>query len=112
MATAERTLVKSQPELWQLLDQPERMQGLMCALVGRATGIEVTAREPETKLAWQAAAEAELGSIEIAMEQEGWGTHVEIEASTSPDWKGIDAWLEAVFEELSSPEKRPFEGLV
>ncbi len=108
MAIAERTLVKSQPELWEVLDSPERMQGLMSALVGRATEIEVTEREPDTRLAWQAAAAAELGTIEVAMEKKGWGTHVEISAETSPRWAGLEAWLEAVLEELASPERRPF----
>ena len=29
MESASRTLVKSPPELWEVLDQHERMQGLM-----------------------------------------------------------------------------------
>jgi len=112
MATAERTLVKSQPELWQLLDQPERMQGLMSTLVGHATEIEVVEREPETRLAWEGAVADEAGAIEIEMEKKGWGTNVAIRAEVSPAWDGIDDWLNAVFEELSAPEKRPFEGIV
>jgi hypothetical protein len=112
VATESRTLVKSQPELWELLDQPERMEGLMSALLGRAAQIEVTAREPEERLAWEAAIAEEAGSIEIAMEQKGWGTQVVIEAEVSPAWDGIDGWLEAVFEELSAPERRPFRGIV
>ena len=112
MASAERTLVKSQPELWQLLDQPERMQGLMSTLVGRATEIEVVQREPETRLAWEGAVADESGAIEIAMEQKGWGTHVEIKADVVPDWDGIDGWLEAVFDELSEPERRPFQDVI
>src|SRR5262245_88906 len=112
MATAERTLVKSQPELWQLLDERERMQGLMSALVGRATEIEVTEREPETRLAWEGAVADECGSIEIELEKKGWGTHVVISAAVDPAWDGIDGWLDAVFEELSAPERRPFEGVL
>jgi len=112
MATAERTLVKSQPELWQLLDQHERMHGLMSALVGRGTEIEVIEREPETRLAWEGAVADESGAIEIEMEKKGWGTHVEIKADVEPAWDGIEEWLEAVFEELSAPERRPFRGIV
>jgi hypothetical protein len=108
MAITERTLVKSQPELWEVLDSRDRMQGLMSALVGRATEIEVTRREPEARLAWQAAAAAELGTIEVAMEKKGWGTHIEISAETNPDWAGLEGWLEAVLEELASPGRRPF----
>jgi hypothetical protein len=112
MAIAERTVVKSQPELWQLLDQHERMEGLMSALLGRATHIAVTAREPETRLAWEGAVADEAGSIEVQMEKKGWGTHVAISAEVSPAWDGLDGWLEAFFEELSAPERRPFQGIV
>ena len=51
METASRTLVKSPPEVWEQLDQPERMQGLMCALLGRATDVTVYEREEESTLA-------------------------------------------------------------
>ena len=112
MASAERTLVKSQPELWELLNQPERMEGLMSALIGRASEIEVTSREPERHLAWEGAVADEHGSIEIAMEKKGWGTHLEISAKVHPGWDGIDDWLEAVFDELSEPERRPFQGVL
>jgi len=108
MAKAERTLVKSQPELWQLLDEPERMQGLMSSLLGRATEIRVVERDPEVKLAWESAVADEAGWIGVEMEHKGWGTHVAINAEVSPSWGGVDDWLEAVFEELAEPEKRPF----
>jgi hypothetical protein len=44
----------SPPEVWEQLDQPERMQGLMAALLGRATDVDVYEREEESKLAWKA----------------------------------------------------------
>jgi hypothetical protein len=112
MATARRTLVKSQPELWELVDQPERMQGLMSALLGGAAEIEVTAREPEDRLAWQGAVEDEAGSILIEMEKRGFGTRVAIEAKAGARGEVIDDWLEAVFDELSAPDRRPFRGIV
>jgi hypothetical protein len=112
MAALERTLVKSQPELWELLDQRERMQGLMSALVGRATEIRVTEREPGKRLAWEGAVADESGSIEVEIDQKGWGTHVAIEAEVIPAWDGLDEWLEAVFEELTAPERRPFDGVL
>lgn len=67
MATAEKTLVKSLPELWELVSQPERMQGLISALVGRAAEVKVTAQEPEVRLAWEAAAVEEQASIAIEL---------------------------------------------
>lgn len=111
MATAERTLVKSLPELWELVDQPERMQGLISALVGRAAEVKVTAREPEVRLAWEADAVAEQASIEIQMEEKGWGTHVVIEVARE-DETGLEEWLEAMLEEFSAHDRRPFQGLV
>ena len=63
METTSRTLVKSPPEVWEHLDHPGRMQGLMATLVGHATTVEVYERVEESKLAWKAA-EAEAREAE------------------------------------------------
>ncbi|MGZ5337114.1 MAG: hypothetical protein ACXWDT_03625 [Solirubrobacterales bacterium] len=113
MARSQRTLVKSQPELWQLIDQPERMQGLASGLLGAAAEIEVTERKPETKLAWQASAADEGASIEVALLQDGWGTNVAIVATREGiETNRLEGWLEAVLDEFAEPKKRPFEGIV
>jgi hypothetical protein len=113
MTGLERTLVKSQPELWQLVDQPERMHGWISSLLGRAAEPEVTEREPETLLAWRAEAGEEAASIEIALSKKGWGTNVEIFAERDGAAADqLDDWLEAVLDELASTEKRPFRGIV
>lgn len=113
MVTSRRTLVKSQPELWQLLDQPERLEGWSSGLLGHAAEVEVTDRDPETHLAWEASATAEAASIEVALEQDGWGTNVSISAEREgASSTQLEGWIEAVFDELSEPEKRPFHGLV
>ena len=112
MKSASRTLVKSPPELWQLLDQPERMQGLMSSLIGHATEIEVYERDPETYLGWEARDAGEENWIEVEMGEKGWGTHVKVTASGPQDGTKLEGWLDAVMEELSTPSKRPFEGLV
>jgi hypothetical protein len=113
MASAERTLVKSQPELWQLVDQPERLEGWSSGLLGHAAAVEVTERDPETKLAWEASASEEVASIEIVLNQDGWGTTVTIEAERDGlTATQLDGWIDAVLDELAEPEKRPFQGLV
>jgi hypothetical protein len=113
MRSAQRTLVKSQPELWQLVDQPERRHGLISALLGRAADeVEVTSRQPESRLSWRAAVADEIATIEVEFEKKGWGTHVEIAARVEPDHGGVADWLEAVLDELSAPERRPFRGIV
>ena len=113
MATAERTLVKSLPELWELVDQPERLQGWSSGLLGHTAHIAVTERAPETKLAWRASAADEVASVELVLAQDGWGTTVAIEAEREGvELTQLEGWLEAVLDELAEPEKRPFSGIV
>ena len=108
MKTASRTLVKSPPEVWEALDQPERMQGLMSALVGHATEVEVYERVKESKLAWKAGDEAR---IEIKLAEKGWGTNVSVSAESGQEPTKLEGWLDAVLDEIATPQKRPFEGM-
>ncbi len=110
MKSASRTLVKSQPELWELIDQPERMQGLMCGLLGRATEVTVSERRPEAVLRWEASEDAEAW-IEVELAEKGWGTNVKLKAENGDEPTKLEGWLDAVLEELATPQKRPFEGM-
>ena len=112
MKSANRTLVKSPPELWELIDKPERMQGLLSSLVGRATEIKVFGREPESYLGWEAREEGHTAWIEVELPESGWGTNVVVSAESGDEPTRLDGWLDAVMDELSTPEKRPFEGIV
>lgn len=111
MQTVSRTLVKSRPELWEMVDRRERMQGLMSDLVGRPAGIRVLERRPGERLAWEAHGEPEPGRIEVDIRESGWGTEIAVSAECA---RGIslDDWLDAVLDELATPEKRPFDGIV
>jgi hypothetical protein len=111
MKSASRTLVKSPPELWELLDQPDRMQGLMCALVGRATEVNVEQREPESLLRWEASADGADAWIEVELAEKGWGTNVKVKAENGGEPTKLEGWLDAVLDELATPQKRPFEGM-
>jgi len=111
MKTASRTLVKSQPELWELLDQPERMQGLMCGLIGRATEVTVNERKPESVLRWEASVQDAEAWIEVELAEKGWGTNVSVKAENGGEPTKLEGWLDAVLEELATPQKRPFEGM-
>jgi hypothetical protein len=111
MKSASRTLVKSPPELWQLIDQPGRMQGLMCALLGHATEVTVYERKPESVLGWQAAGDGDDAKIEVELAEKGWGTHVEVSVEGQTEPTRLEGWLDAVLEELATPQKRPFEGM-
>ena len=103
--------MKSQPELWELIDQPGRMQGLMSALLGRAAEVTVSQREPESTLRWEATGADEEAWIKVELAEKGWGTHVELTASKAQEPITLEGWLDAVLEELATPEKRPFEGM-
>jgi hypothetical protein len=111
MDSASRTLVKSPPELWELIDQPDRMQGLMCALIGRATEVTVSEREPESVLRWEASDEGADAWIEVHLAEKGWGTNVKLRAENNDEPTRLEGWLDAVLEELATPQKRPFENM-
>ncbi len=108
---AKRTLVKSAPELWELADDPTRMESWMRGLIGAADpiAVEVTNREPERILAWRAAEPGSDGTIAIELAESGFGTAVRITAQhTRPDPGDAIAALESLLDELGSPERRPF----
>ena len=108
MKTASRTLVKSPPEVWEQLDHPGRMQGLMSALVGHAAEVTVYEREEESKLAWRSSEEA---WIEVEIAEKGWGTNVSVTAENGSEPTKLEGWLDAVIDELATPTKRPFESM-
>lgn len=106
---AKRTLVKSPPELWELADDLPRMEAWMAEVVGTTdpVHVDVTERDPERILAWQAT----QGDARIALElaEKGFGTSVCITAEhAGPDASEAEAALEQLLDELGSPERRPF----
>ena len=107
---AKRTLVKSAPELWELADDPARMQSWMSDLVGGGPVlVEVTDRDPERALAWRSAQPGADGRISIELAESGFGTAVRITAQHSlADPGEAIAALEGLLDELGSPGRRPF----
>ena len=69
----QRRLVKSPPELWAEVSDPESL-GRRLEDLGE---IEITRTEPETTVAW----EGENVSGTVVLEASGWGTKVTIEAT-------------------------------
>lgn len=69
----QRTLVKSPPELWAEVSDPESLGRRLDAL----GEIAITRTEPETTVAW----EGENVSGTVVLEPSGWGTKVTIEAT-------------------------------
>ena len=108
---AKRTLVKSAPELWELADDPARMQAWMAGVIGSAAppAVEVTERDPGRMLAWRAAEPGTDARIVIELAASGFGTAVQITAEHGrPDPAQAIAALEGLLDELGSPERRPF----
>jgi hypothetical protein len=106
---AQRTLVKSPPELWELADDVPRMEAWMAELVGTPDPVQVDVidRDPERALSWRTVA----GEAQIALElaEKGFGTSVSITAEHArPDADQAEAALEQLLDELGSPERRPF----
>jgi hypothetical protein len=111
MKTASRTLVKSPPELWEMIDQPDRMQGLMSGLLGKAAEVSVSERDEGALLCWEATDADEYAWIKVKLAEKGWGTHVEVSAASASEPVKLEGWLDAVLDELATPQKRPFQAM-
>ena len=70
---AQRTLVKSVPELWAQLSEAEALKALLDGAFGE---IRITRLEPEALIAW----ESELARGEVALAPGGFGTKVRLTA--------------------------------
>ena len=71
--TAQRTLVKSPPELWSELSELERLANHL----GAFGEIRITRLVPEHTVAW----EGERASGTVSIEHSGWGTKVTLNAT-------------------------------
>ncbi len=71
--TAQKTLVKSPPELWSELSEVESL----AKHLGELGEIRITKVEPESTVAWEG--EEVSGTVEL--EQSGWGTKVTFKAT-------------------------------
>jgi hypothetical protein len=76
MLEAKRTLVKSPPELWEIVDDRELMGRLSVELYG-SHAIEVVERWPGRRLAWRVSGRPEA-RVELVLAEKGWGTQVAI----------------------------------
>jgi hypothetical protein len=93
--TAQRTLVKSPPELWSELSEVESL----ARHLGELGEIRITRVEPETAVAWEG--EDVRGTVEL--EESGWGTKVTFHA-TVPE---PDATVPVEPEPQPQPESEP-----
>lgn len=97
----QRTLVKSPPELWSELSNPDALARHLSEL----GEIRITAVEPETKVEW----EAEGSSGVVQLKQSGWGTKVTLSVTrTAPAVEEPPSEPEAIAEQVAAePEPEP-----
>jgi uncharacterized protein YndB with AHSA1/START domain len=109
--TIERTLVKSPPELWELVDDAELMGRWSAELVrGHPPGeVRVVDRHVGERLVWDAPGAGGDVRIELDLAEKGWGTSVTIEV-TGFAARDDDAGstLERLLDEHGSPQRQPF----
>jgi hypothetical protein len=105
---ADRTLVKSPPELWELVDDPDLMARWCAQLTGRGehVPVAVTRREDGERIAWRSSDTGPAAAVELSLAEKGFGTKVEIAADC--EWEVPGDMLESLLDELGSPQRRPF----
>jgi hypothetical protein len=104
---ATRTLMKSAPELWELLDDEPQLRHWTARLCdGEGDGaVEVTAREPGRLLVWR----CDSVKVKVKLAEKGFGTQVAIAAKAQDGLK--EAQLDEVLDELAEPQRRPFSAV-
>ncbi len=96
----QRTLVKSPPELWSELSNPDALARHLSGL----GEIRITAVEPETKVEW----EAEGSSGTVQLKQSGWGTRVTLSVTRiAPAGEETPSKPEAIAEPEPAAEPVP-----
>ena len=97
--TAQRTLVKSPPELWSELSELESL----ARHLGEFGEIRITKLEPEHSVAW----EGEHASGTVAIEAAGWGTKVTMTVAIPDATAAVEAEREPAPVEAAAPELEP-----
>lgn len=98
---AQRTLVKSPPELWALVSDAQSL----ARHLGEFGEIKITRVEPETSVAWEG--EHASGTIELA--KSGWGTKITLKAELAEAAGGAQSVQTAEPEATSEPQEASAE---
>jgi hypothetical protein len=104
---ATRTLMKSAPELWELLDDEPQLRHWSARLCDgdSDSAVEVTAREPGRLLIWR----CDSVKVKVKLAEKGFGTQVAIAAKAQEGLK--KSQLDEVLDELAEPQRRPFSAV-
>jgi hypothetical protein len=96
---AQRTLVKSPPELWAELSDPDSLSRHL----GHFGEIRIARIEPETTVEWES--DAIAGAVHLA--PSGWGTKVTLSITRLPAEPEPEAVAEPEPEAVAEPEPEP-----
>jgi hypothetical protein len=100
-----RTLMKSAPELWELLDDELALRHWSAQVCGNDGPVEVIGRDAGRMLAWRSDGNQPI-AIKVSLEEKGFGTKVEIKVKSDARLK--DGVLDEVLDQLAEPQRRPF----
>jgi hypothetical protein len=106
--TATRTLVKSAPELWELLDDEPQLRHWSARLCKGDGQHEVLESDPGRLLIWRSEG-AWTATVEISLAEKGFGTNVAITAEADEHMR--QAVLDEFLDELAEPQRRPFSAV-
>ena len=102
-----RTLMKSAPELWELLDDELALRHWSSQLCGGDGPVEVIGRESGRMLAWRCEGDRPA-AVKVTLEEKGFGTKVEIKAKSADGVR--EDLLDEVLDQLAEPQRRPFSA--
>jgi uncharacterized protein YndB with AHSA1/START domain len=110
MTEVERTIVKSPPEVWKLVDDEDLMAKWTGELVRGAgeIAVEIHAREAGRRLQWRGTVDDVAIGVELDITEKGWGTCVSIRTNGTGERADADGVLERLLDELGSANRRPF----
>jgi uncharacterized protein YndB with AHSA1/START domain len=110
MTEIKRTLVKSPPELWELIDDDALIARWTDELTTDASTleVEVCSREAGRRLYWRGKADAVSIAIELEIAERGWGTCVSIRTAGPGERADAESVVERLLDELGSASRRPF----
>jgi hypothetical protein len=100
-----RTLVKSAPELWELLDDEPWLRHCSARLCDGDGTFEVLTRKPERRLVWRSDG-SWTATVEVSLAEKGFGTQVAITVEAEDGLR--QSILDEVIDELAEPQRRPF----
>jgi hypothetical protein len=104
VTTAQRTLVKSAPEIWDIIGDQDNANIWIRELTGFEGLAKVAGQTPRRAMTWRGGDPHDPVSLEFRLEEKGFGTQVSISCDAGDDGAQLDRMLD----ELGAPERRPF----